>query len=146
VGNYDLKRVCAQLGRAGIGAVKLVGGMPRIARDNAVSAFTSNPAIRVLLVSLKAGGEGLNLQIADHVFLIDPWWNPASEMQAMDRAHRIGQTREVTAVRFLMRDTIEDRILELQAKKQLAISGTIDGDASAVKQLSKEDLCFLFNR
>jgi DNA repair protein RAD16 len=120
--------------------------MPRIARDNAVSAFTSNPAIRVLLVSLKAGGEGLNLQIADHVFLIDPWWNPASEMQAMDRAHRIGQTREVTAVRFLMRDTIEDRILELQAKKQLAISGTIDGDASAVKQLSKEDLCFLFNR
>lgn len=76
-------------------AVRLAGDMPREGRVAAVEAFQGEKDVSVILISLKAGGEGLNLQAANHVFLVDPWWNPASEMQAIDRTHRIGQTRAV---------------------------------------------------
>merc|ERR1712227_574499 len=69
------------------------GGMSMQARQDAVVAFNTDPELKIILISLKAGGEGLNLQIANHVFLLDPWWNPACELQAIQRAHRIGQTR-----------------------------------------------------
>jgi SNF2 family DNA or RNA helicase len=87
-------------------------------REAQVQRFQNDSTCKLFLVSLKAGGFGLNLTAADYVFLLDPWWNPASESQAIDRAHRIGQTRNVMAYRLIARDTVEERVLELQAKKR----------------------------
>merc|ERR1712070_354473 len=105
--------------KAGVKCVCLLGSMSMTARVNAIRQFKEDPSLRVMLISLKAGGEGLNLQVANHIFIMDPWWNPASELQAIQRAHRIGQTREVKALRFVTKDTIEERIIALQEKKQL---------------------------
>ena len=80
-----------------------------------VERFQTDPACPLFLISLKAGGLGLNLTAAEYVFLLDPWWNPAVEAQAIDRAHRIGQTRQVFAYRLIARDTVEEKVLELQA-------------------------------
>jgi DNA repair protein RAD16 len=101
--------------------------------------------MKALLISLKAGGEGLNLQAANHVFLLDPWWNPASEMQAVQRAHRIGQTKPVTAVRFVTSDTVEEKVLALQEMKQLVFEATVGQSRGAEKKLTESDLRFLFN-
>ncbi|HEX7236353.1 MAG TPA: DEAD/DEAH box helicase, partial [Gammaproteobacteria bacterium] len=109
-------------------------------RDARVAHFQSDPGCKLFLISLKAGGLGLNLTAAQYVFLLDPWWNPAVEAQAVDRAHRIGQTNQVFAYRLIARGTIEDKILELQnAKRDLAdaIVGAGDG---LIRRLSKEDL------
>jgi len=95
---------------------------------------------------LKSGGEGLNLQAANYVFVLEPWWNPAVEMQAVMRAHRIGQTREVTAFRFACKDTIESKMHELQKLKRLVFEGTMDGNEASMAKLSPEDLQFLFKR
>jgi hypothetical protein len=90
-------------------------------RQCCVERFQTNPECRLFLVSLKAGGVGLNLTAAQHVFLLDPWWNPAVEAQAIDRAHRIGQTNQVFAYRLIARGTVEEKVLELQnAKRDLA--------------------------
>ena len=83
-----------------------------------VERFQNDPDCQLFLISLKAGGLGLNLTAADYVFLLDPWWNPAVEAQAIDRAHRIGQTRPVFAYRLIARDTVEEKVLELQASKR----------------------------
>merc|ERR1712127_370204 len=107
-------------------------------------AFNTDPALKVILISLKAGGEGLNLQVANHVFMGDPWWNPACEMQAIQRAHRIGQTREVRAIRFITQGTVEEKIIALQEKKQLVFDGAIDGSAASIARLTEQDLRFLF--
>merc|ERR1719473_2192185 len=128
----------------GIACVVLRGGMSIQARNDALVAFNTDPSLRVILISLKAGGEGLNLQVANHVFLLDPWWNPACEMQAIQRAHRIGQTREVKAVRLITKDTIEEKIVQLQEKKQLVFDATMDGSAVALAKLTEQDLRFLF--
>jgi len=133
-----------RLKRAGISCVVFKGGMSMEARTEALAAFNSDPTLKVILISLKAGGEGLNLQIANHVFLLDPWWNPASELQAIQRAHRIGQTREVRAVRFITTDTIEEKIIKLQEKKQLVFDASIDGSAVSLSKLTEQDLRFLF--
>ena len=85
-------------------------------REARVQRFQNDPDCKVFLISLKAGGLGLNLTAADYVFLLDPWWNPAVEAQAIDRAHRIGQTRPVFAYRLIARDTVEEKVLELQAE------------------------------
>merc|ERR1719424_617837 len=130
--------------RAGISCVVFRGGMSMQARDDAIAAFNSEPSLRMILISLKAGGEGLNLQVANHVFLLDPWWNPACELQAIQRAHRIGQLREVKAVRFICKDTIEEKILKLQEKKQLVFDATIDASQASLVKLSENDLKFLF--
>lgn len=90
------------------------------------------------------GGVALNLTVATHIFLMDPWWNPAAEMQAIDRAHRIGQHKPVRAVRFIMRGTVEERIVLLQDKKRLVFEGTVGGDLGALARLSEEDMRFLF--
>ena len=87
-------------------------------RGTRVARFQSPEGPPVFLISLKAGGHGLNLTAAEYVYLLDPWWNPAVEAQAIDRAHRIGQTRHVLATRVVARDTIESKILELQASKR----------------------------
>jgi len=113
-------------------------------RKERVAKFQEDPDCRVFLISLKAGGTGLNLTAADYVFLLDPWWNPAVEAQAIDRAHRIGQARPVFAYRLVARDTVEERILELQAHKR-SLAGSIFGsEESLVASLDAEDLRHLF--
>jgi SNF2 family DNA or RNA helicase len=97
-----------------------------------------------MLLSLKAGGTGLNLTAADHVFLIDPWWNPAVEDQAADRAHRIGQDKPVMVYRMVARDTVEERILELQAKKR-ALADAALSEAGAAASITREDLLALLS-
>ena len=87
-------------------------------RAKIVEEFQSNPDKQVFLISLKAGGVGLNLTAADYVFILDPWWNPAAEMQATSRAHRIGQQKNVFVYRFISLNTVEEKILILQAKKE----------------------------
>ena len=92
-----------------------------------------------MLISLKAGGVGLNLTAADHVFLCDPWWNPAAEAQAADRAHRIGQDRPVFVYRLVAQDTVEERIVALQDRKRALFEAAL-GDAGAAASLTRDDL------
>lgn len=98
-------------------------------------------------MSLKAGGVALNLTVASHVFLMDPWWNPAVENQAQDRIHRIGQFKPIKSTRFVIKDTVEERILQLQQKKQLVFEGIVGDSSDAMSPMSKlteADLKFLF--
>ena len=98
-----------------------------------------------MLLALKAGGTGLNLTAADHVFLLDPWWNPAVEDQAADRAHRIGQERPVFVYRLVAGDTVEEKILELQRAKRDLADAVIQADGSLLAGLSREDLEMLLS-
>eukprot|EP00931_Biecheleriopsis_adriatica_P089973 TRINITY_DN64028_c0_g1_i1.p1 TRINITY_DN64028_c0_g1~~TRINITY_DN64028_c0_g1_i1.p1 ORF type:complete len:1219 (+),score=284.44 TRINITY_DN64028_c0_g1_i1:79-3657(+) len=139
-----LELVEFRMKREGISCVVFRGGMSMQAREDALAAFNDDPSMKIILISLKAGGEGLNLQVANHVFLLDPWWNPACEMQAIQRAHRIGQTKKVQAVRFITTDTIEEKIIKLQEKKQLVFDASIDGSAQSLGKLTEQDLRFLF--
>ena len=111
-------------------------------RDRAaeIARFQQDPSCRVFLISLKAGGYGLNLTQADHVFLMDPWWNPAVEAQAIDRAHRLGQSRSVHAFRFVTRGTVEERVLALQHKKRGIIEATVEERAPLMEGLTDQDL------
>lgn len=109
-------------------------------REAQVKSFQTEKERRVFLISLKAGGYGLNLTAADHVILLDPWWNPAVESQAIDRAHRIGQQRVVTAYRLAMRGTVEERILALQAKKRGLVEAAIDDHSPLMSGLLESDL------
>ena len=118
----------------------LDGKTPARERAAEVARFQEDPAQKLFLVSLKAGGTGLNLTAADYVFLLDPWWNPAVEAQAIARSHRIGQARNVFAYRLVCRDTIEERVLELQAKKRELASAILDGDGTRVRDLTREEL------
>ena len=97
----------------------------------------------IFLISLMAGNMGLNLTAADYVFLFDPWWNTAVQQQAIDRTHRIGQTKKVFAYKMICRDTIEEKILLLQAKKKQLSDDLVGGEDGFVKNLSMEDLEFL---
>jgi hypothetical protein len=114
-------------------------------RQAPVDRFQTDPGCPVFLISLKAGGLGLNLTAAEYVFLLDPWWNPAIEAQAIDRAHRIGQTRPVFAYRLIAANTIEERILLLQEKKRSLAESVIDGGGSLIQDLTQEDLALLLS-
>lgn len=114
-------------------------------REKAIQNFQNNDECRVFLISLKAGGVGLNLTAADYVYIVDPWWNPAVEQQAIDRTHRIGQTKNIFAYRMICVDTIEDKILQLQEKKKQLASDLIADDAGFVKALTKSDVEYLFS-
>jgi len=133
-----------RLKKARIKAVKLLGSMPLNMRRCMLDAFKCDKSVNVILMSLKAGGEGLNLQAANHVFVLEPWWNPAVEAQAIQRAHRIGQTKPVRAVRFITKETIEEKMYQLQEKKQLVFDGTVDSKVEALSKLTDDDLQFLF--
>ena len=109
-------------------------------RQARVERFQNSPDCRLFLISLKAGGVGLNLTAADYVFLLDPWWNPAVEAQAIDRTHRIGQQRSVFAYRLIARDTVEEKVLELQSKKRDLAAAIINADNSLIRDLKVEDL------
>ncbi len=114
-------------------------------REKAIQNFQNNDECRVFLISLKAGGVGLNLTAADYVYIVDPWWNPAVEQQAIDRTHRIGQTKNIFAYRMICIDTIEDKILQLQERKKILAKELIADDANFVKALSKSDVEYLFS-
>lgn len=114
-------------------------------REKAIQNFQNHEETRVFLISLKAGGVGLNLTAADYVYIVDPWWNPAVEQQAIDRTHRIGQTKNIFAYRMICKDTIEDKILQLQEKKRLLAKELIADDATFVKGLTREDVEYLFS-
>lgn len=109
-------------------------------RGNKVHRFQTDENVRVFLISLKAGGVGLNLTEADYVYLVDPWWNPAAENQAIDRSYRIGQTKHVVAVRMVCTNTIEEKILNLQKKKSKLAQGLIKTEQSKLQGFSKADL------
>ncbi len=114
-------------------------------RQEKVDRFQTDPDCRLFLISLKAGGLGLNLTAADYVYILDPWWNPAVEAQAVDRAHRIGQTRPVFAYRLISRDTVEEKILKLQASKRDLAEAIISADQSLIRNLTAEDLRLLLS-
>jgi hypothetical protein len=114
-------------------------------RQIAIESFQNNEEVRVFLISLKAGGVGLNLTAADYVYIVDPWWNPAVEQQAIDRTHRIGQTKNIFAYRMICKDTIEDKIMQLQEKKRILAKELISDDSGFVKSLTKEDVEYLFS-
>ncbi|MBO5201928.1 MAG: DEAD/DEAH box helicase, partial [Lentisphaeria bacterium] len=112
-------------------------------RMERVDAFNNSPDIPVFLLSLKAGGLGLNLTTADTVILYDPWWNPAAEAQAMDRSHRIGQTRNVTCFKLFVRGSVEEKVLSLQKKKQDLFGALVEDSAAALGGMTLEDFEFL---
>lgn len=141
VGMLDL--IKKELQRKGIAFAYLSGQTKN--RESVVASFQENPDIRVFLISLKAGGVGLNLTQADYVYIVDPWWNPAVENQAIDRTYRIGQQKNVIAVRLICPDTIEEKIMKLQASKKDLVRDLIKTDASIYKSLTKKELLALFS-
>ena len=114
-------------------------------RQERVENFQTNPEVPIFLISLKAGGLGLNLTSAEYVYLLDPWWNPAVEAQAIDRSHRIGQTRNVFAYRLIARDTVEQKILDLQQKKRDLADAILNADNRVIQSLTRDDLEFLLS-
>lgn len=114
-------------------------------RAAVVKKFQNDPAVKIFLISLKAGGHGLNLTAADYVFILDPWWNPAVEAQAIDRAHRIGQRSPVMAYRLICRDSVEEKILSLQATKRELADSIIAANDSVLGSLSLDDLQLLLS-
>lgn len=114
-------------------------------RQELVQSFQTTNEAKVFLISLKAGGVGLTLTAADYVYLVDPWWNPAAEQQAIDRTHRIGQQQKVFAYKMICRDTVEEKILALQQKKKSLAEDLISEDTGLVKSLTSEDVAYLFS-
>ncbi|MBW0486700.1 hypothetical protein O181_026415 [Austropuccinia psidii MF-1] len=129
---------------AGFKLARLQGNMTPEARDRTIKYFMNNNDVQVFLVSLKAGGVALNLTEASRVFIMDPWWNPAVELQAMDRIHRLGQHRPVVVTRLIIENSIESRIVELQKKKEAMTGAALGDDDQALGRLTPEDLSFLF--
>ena len=114
-------------------------------RQARVTHFQEDPECKLFLVSLKAGGQGLNLTAADYIYILDPWWNPAVEAQAVDRAHRIGQTRRVFAYRLIARDTVEEKIVALQDRKRELAESIVRADESLITSLTAEDVELLLS-
>ena len=114
-------------------------------RTQSIQKFQNEEECKIFLISLKTGGLGINLTAADYVYIIDPWWNPAVEQQAIDRTHRIGQTKNVFAFKMICTDTVEDKIIVLQDRKKKLIKDIISDENSFVKTLNKEDIEFLFS-
>jgi non-specific serine/threonine protein kinase len=114
-------------------------------REAAVNRFQEDEAIQIFLISLKAGGVGLNLTAADYVIHYDPWWNPAVEMQASDRAHRIGQTKKVFTYKLITKDSVEEKIVQLQQQKRDLVEKLITTEGGLYKSLSRDDIIDLFS-
>jgi SNF2 family DNA or RNA helicase len=114
-----------------------------IHREKEIQRFMENSDVHCFFISLKAGGTGLNLTEADYVFIIDPWWNPAAEMQALSRAHRIGQEKNVMVYRFISNDSIEEKIIRLQNEKS-RLSETFVPSNNPLDQLNRQEIEDLF--
>ena len=123
----------------------LDGRTPQAKRKERVKKFQEDDNIRAFLISLKAGGFGLNLTAADYVFIVDPWWNPAVEVQAIDRTHRIGQTKKVVTYRLITKDSVEEKVLDLQEKKREIVGSILSGSKNLLKDLTPKDLEVLFS-
>lgn len=139
-----LSLIRERLDKAGLTYCYLDGKTSAQQRKETVEVFQNDDSIKIFLISLKAGGVGLNLTAADYVYLVDPWWNPATESQAIDRSHRIGQTKKVFAYKMICKDTIEEKILQLQESKKSLSKELIGEESSFVSKLTKEDIEFLF--
>ena len=142
VKHLDLFRV--RLDQDGTRYAYLTGSRNLKQRKEAVNSFQNGDNCPLFLISLKAGGVGLNLTAADYVFILDPWWNPAAEMQALNRAHRIGQEKQVFVYRFISNDSIEEKIVDLQVRKQ-ELAETFVTSNNPLKSLSEEELLELFS-
>jgi non-specific serine/threonine protein kinase len=140
-----LSLIKEQLTKLGIDYEYFDGGSTIQEREKAIERFQNDAKCRVFLISLKAGGVGLNLTAADYVYIVDPWWNPAVEQQAIDRTHRIGQTKNIFAYRMICTDTIEDKILKLQDRKRSLAKELISDEEGFVKSLTKDDIAYLFS-
>ena len=128
-----------------LGFCRYDGGMSRNKRDESVKVFIDNPDCRVMLISLRAGNAGLNLTAASRIIICDPFWNPYTEMQAVDRAHRIGQQREIRVHRVLVRGTVEDRIVDLQERKRALVDAALDErEDKQIARLTIQELRYLF--
>ena len=138
-----LKLVRHEMEERQIRYVYLDGQTPN--RQSRVDLFQNDPSYPFFLISLKAGGVGLNLTAADYVIHLDPWWNPAVEVQASDRAHRIGQDKPVFVYKIITRDTVEEKILQLQERKRALVKSLIATEASFFKSLTKDDVRALFS-
>jgi SNF2 family DNA or RNA helicase len=114
-------------------------------RQSLIDRFTNDESVRLFLISLKAGGSGLNLMAADTVIIYDPWWNPAVESQAVDRAHRIGQSKTVSVYRLVTEDSVEQKIMTLKSKKSKIVDALINENGLSTLTLSKLDLESLFS-
>jgi SNF2 family DNA or RNA helicase len=130
----------------GIAYLRMDGSTPTPKRKSLVSEFQSSDGPGVFLISLKTGGAGLNLTRASYVFHLDPWWNPAVETQATDRAHRIGQTRVVTSYKLIASGTVEERVLALQNEKRALLAHVFDEADAAHARLALADLKALVAR
>jgi SNF2 family DNA or RNA helicase len=139
-----LQLIKAKFEEAGVSYCYLDGSTSLNNRKEEVNKFQEDESIKAFLISLKAGGVGLNLTVADYVYIVDPWWNPAAEAQAIDRAHRIGQKRNVFAYKMICKDSVEEKILQLQQRKKMLADDLIQEDTGFMKSLNREDVEFLF--
>ncbi len=139
-----LKLIAQKLEEQGIPFLYLDGQTTAEHRQLLVKQFQENNEHPVFLISLKAGGVGLTLTAADYVYLVDPWWNPAAEQQAIDRTHRIGQQQKVFAYKMICRDSVEEKILHLQERKKSLSEELISEDSGFIKKLTEEDIAYLF--
>jgi SNF2 family DNA or RNA helicase len=126
----------------GIQYLYLAGETKR--RGELIKKFESDASIPVFLISMKAGGFGLNLTAADYCILLDPWWNPAVEQQAVDRAHRIGQSRPVFVYKMIAKDTIEEKVLALQERKKKLFQSVLDEEGMFGKMITEDDIRGIF--
>ncbi|MDR2097386.1 MAG: DEAD/DEAH box helicase [Spirochaetaceae bacterium] len=137
----NVDNVSGDLTARGIENITMTGSTSD--RQTLVHRFQTNPDVKAFIMTLKTGGTGLNLTAAEYIFIMDPWWNAAAEMQAIDRAHRIGQENPVFCYRLIARDTIEERILELQKRKADLAESLLSDDTGSLKALSAEDIAYL---
>ncbi|MFP4679319.1 MAG: DEAD/DEAH box helicase, partial [Chitinispirillaceae bacterium] len=138
-----LELVRGRIAQQGIQSEMLTGGTRD--RGAVVDRFQNKRSAPVFLISLKAGGTGLNLTSADYVIHLDPWWNPSAENQASDRAYRIGQTRTVFVYKVITKDSIEERVLALQDQKKQLVQSVIQTESSFFKQLNRDDVLGLLD-
>lgn len=136
-----IESISTRLNEAGVGYVTMTGATRD--RESLVDSFQNDPECRVFLLTLKTGGSGLNLTAADTIFLYDPWWNVAAENQAIDRAHRMGQSNKVHAYKLIAEGSIEEKILQLQELKKELFDNIISADGASLKSLSEEDIKML---
>lgn len=136
-----VEAIAEECDNAGIAALTMTGATRD--RRSLVNTFQNDPDVRVFIMTLKTGGLGLNLTAADTIFLLDPWWNVAAETQAIDRAHRMGQTGTVFAYKLVARGTIEEKILQLQEKKRALFDAVISSDTASLKALNDDDIEFM---
>lgn len=140
-----LELVGAKLDAEGIEFETMTGSTSAGARKKIVEDFQSSPRCKILLMTLKVGGVGLNLTAADTVYIFEPWWNKAAEEQAINRLHRIGQKATVNAFSIITADTIEEKILLLQQQKAELFDRLISSDTASTKSLSEEDIDFILS-